>query len=171
MAPSRKTSESVFREQGASAWIFAFECDRSLHASFRVGTLPCLTMEGKVLLSNAAATPGLGLQTVALTAGPLHAPLSPIDKTRTVFNVLESRKVLYAHAYCVGKCLVRRQFCLCRLPHQQVGRLHRQSGPPEAHTTETIGVVAQRGSKSSVVAYWNTRGYLCAGRCARLGHG
>lgn len=109
-------------------------------------------MEGKVLLETksrvAVAPDGNGGLHAAL-----RAPLSPADKTRTVLSDLESRKVLYVHAYCVDNCLVRvadpvfvgygvskQADCTAKVV-------------PKAHATEAVGVVAQRGGKYSVVEY------------------
>src|SRR6266852_5746949 len=65
-----------------------------------VGTLPCLTMDGKVLLETKSRVAVVPMATVAFT------PLSPNDKTHTVLSDLESHKVLYTHAYCVDSCFV-----------------------------------------------------------------
>src|SRR6266852_6353328 len=65
-----------------------------------VGTLSCLTMDGKVLLETKSQIAVAPMATVAFM------PLSPNNKTCTVLSNLESHKVLYAHAYCVDSCLV-----------------------------------------------------------------
>jgi UDP-N-acetylglucosamine/UDP-N-acetylgalactosamine diphosphorylase len=109
-------------------------------------------MDGKVLLETksrvAVAPDGNGGVYAAL-----RSPLSPTDKTRTVLSDLESRKVLYVHAYCVDNCLVRvadpvfvgygitkQADCAAKVV-------------PKAHAAEAVGVVARRGGKYSVVEY------------------
>ena len=117
-----------------------------------VGTLPCLTMDGKILLETksrvAVAPDGNGGLYAAL-----RTPLLPTDKTRTVLSDLESRRVLYVHAYCVDNCLVR-----VADPVFVGYGISKQADcaakvVPKAYPTEAVGVVAQRGAKFSVVEY------------------
>ena len=109
-------------------------------------------MDGKVLLETksriAVAPDGNGGLYAAL-----RSPISPTDKTRTVLSDLESRKVLYVHAYCVDNCLVR-----VADPVFVGYGISKQADcaakvVPKAHATESVGVVAQRGGKYSVVEY------------------
>jgi len=109
-------------------------------------------MDGKVLLETkskvAVAPDGNGGVYAAL-----RSPLSPTDKTRTVLSDLESRKVLYVHAYCVDNCLVR-----VADPVFVGYGISKQADcaakvVPKAHPNEAVGVVAQRGAKYSVVEY------------------
>ncbi|KAH9958174.1 nucleotide-diphospho-sugar transferase, partial [Lactifluus volemus] len=70
-----------------------------------------------------------------------------------VLSDLESRKVLYVHAYCIDNCLVR----VADLVFVGYG-ISKQADcaakvVPKAYPTESVGVVAQRSSKFSVVEY------------------
>ncbi|TFK77418.1 nucleotide-diphospho-sugar transferase [Pluteus cervinus] len=119
---------------------------------FEQGTLPCLTMEGKVLLdtpSHVAVAPDGNGGLYAAT----RTPLSPEDKSRTVLSDLDKRGVLYVHAYCVDNCLVR-----VADPVFLGYSIQKQADcaakvVPKTHPTESVGVVARRGKKFSVVEY------------------
>jgi UDP-N-acetylglucosamine/UDP-N-acetylgalactosamine diphosphorylase len=125
-------------------------------------------MEGKVLLETkskvAVAPDGNGGVYAAL-----RSPLSPTDKTRTVLSDLESRKVLYVHAYCVDNCLVR-----VADPVFVGYGISKQADcaakvVPKAHPTESVGVVARRGDKYSVVEYSEITTEQAAARHATTG--
>ncbi|KAK7063960.1 Udp-n-acetylglucosamine diphosphorylase [Favolaschia claudopus] len=119
---------------------------------FEQGTLPCLTMEGKVLLetkSRVAVAPDGNGGVYAAT----RAPLSPQDKSHTVLTDLAKRKILYVHAYCVDNCLVR-----VADPVFLGYSIKKQADcaakvVPKSYPTESVGVVVQRGHKFSVVEY------------------
>lgn len=120
--------------------------------SYVSGTLPCLTMEGKVLLdspSHVAVAPDGNGGLYAAT----RSPLSPTDKSHTVLSDLEKRKILYVHAYCVDNCLVRVAdpvflgYCIKKQAYCAAKVV------PKAYPTESVGVVALRGDKYSVVEY------------------
>jgi len=109
-------------------------------------------MDGKVLLETksrvAVAPDGNGGLYAAL-----RTPLSPNDKSRTVLSDLESRKVLYVHAYCVDNCLVR-----VADPVFVGYGINKQADcaakvVPKAYPTESVGVVAKRDGKYNVVEY------------------
>lgn len=117
-----------------------------------VGTLPCLTTDGKVILETpfrvAVAPDGNG----GLYAAT-RAPLSDADKSHTVLSDLERRKILYVHAYCVDNCLVR-----VADPVFLGYSIQKQADcaakvVPKAYASESMGVVARRGNKFSVVEY------------------
>src|SRR6267378_2533562 len=106
-------------------------------------------MEGKVLLdspSHVAVAPDGNGGLYAATRGPL----SP---SGTVLSDLGKRKVLYVHAYCVDNCLVRVAdpvflgYCITKQADCAAKVV------PKAHPTESVGVVARRGDKFSVVEY------------------
>jgi UDP-N-acetylglucosamine/UDP-N-acetylgalactosamine diphosphorylase len=109
-------------------------------------------MDGKVLLESksrvAVAPDGNGGVYAAL-----RQPLSDLDKSRTVLTDLVDRKILYIHSYCVDNCLVRIAdpvfigYCI----HKQADCAAKVV--PKAHPTESVGVVARRGDKFSVVEY------------------
>lgn len=144
--PTRRETENFFKSNA----FFGLEPKNVIF--FEQGTLPCLTMEGKVLLETksrvAVAPDGNGGLYAAL-----RQPLSPSDKSRTVLSDLKDRKILYVHSYCVDNCLVRIAdpvfigYCI----HKQADCAAKVV--PKAHPTESVGVVARRGDKFSVVEY------------------
>jgi len=120
---------------------------------FEQGTLPCLTMDGKILLDSksqvAVAPDGNGGLYAAL-----RAPISPASgSTHNVINDLESRGIVYVHAYCVDNCLVRVAdpvFVGYSISKQAdcAAKVVRKIAP-----TESVGVVAMRGGRFSVIEY------------------
>lgn len=109
-------------------------------------------MEGKVLLetpSRVAVAPDGNGGLYAAT----RSPLSSTDKSRTVLTDLAARKVLYVHAYCVDNCLVRVAdpvflgYCIKNQADCAAKVV------PKSYPTESVGVVALRGNKFSVVEY------------------
>lgn len=116
-----------------------------------LGTLPCLTMEGKVVLdtpSHVAVAPDGNGGVYAAT----RAPLSP-GKPDSVLSDLEKRGILYIHAYCVDNCLVR-----VADPVFLGYGIQKQADcaakvVPKATPTESVGVVARRNNKYGVVEY------------------
>ncbi|KAF7347580.1 Udp-n-acetylglucosamine diphosphorylase [Mycena venus] len=119
---------------------------------FEQGTLPCLTMEGKVLLetkSRVAVAPDGNGGLYAAT----RSPISSSDKSHTVLSDLAKRKILYIHAYCVDNCLVR-----VADPVFLGYGIKKQADcatkvVPKSSPTESVGVIACRGDKFSVVEY------------------
>ena len=116
-----------------------------------IGTLPCLTNDGKVLMETrsrvAVAPDGNGGLYAAL-----RRPISP-DTSTTVLSDLDRRNVKYIHAYCVDNCLVRIAdpvfvgYCIQKQADCAAKVV------PKAYPTESVGVVARRGDKFSVVEY------------------
>jgi UDP-N-acetylglucosamine/UDP-N-acetylgalactosamine diphosphorylase len=109
-------------------------------------------MDGKVILDSpyrvAVAPDGNG----GLYAAT-RSSLSPEAKSRSVLSDLAARKILYVHAYCVDNCLVR-----VADPVFLGYSIQKQADcaakvVPKTHPTESVGVVACRGSKFSVVEY------------------
>ena len=108
-------------------------------------------MEGKVLLetpSRVAVAPDGNGGLYAAT----RSPLSP-GKSDTVLSDLAKRKILYVHAYCVDNCLVR-----VADPVFLGYSIQKQADcaakvVPKIQPTESVGVVACRGNKFSVVEY------------------
>lgn len=109
-------------------------------------------MEGKVILdtpSHVAVAPDGNGGLYAAT----RTPLSPSDKSHTVLSDLGKRKVLYVHAYCVDNCLVRVAdpvflgYCITKQADCAAKVV------PKASPKESVGVVARRGDKFSVVEY------------------
>jgi len=108
-------------------------------------------MEGKVLLetpSRVAVAPDGNGGLYAATRSPLSHG-SPVS----VLSDLAKRKILYVHAYCVDNCLVR-----VADPVFLGYSIQKQADcaakvVPKATPSESVGVVACRGSKFSVVEY------------------
>ncbi|KAF5368609.1 hypothetical protein D9758_002201 [Tetrapyrgos nigripes] len=144
--PTRRDTEDFFSKHSH------FGLDPKNVIFFEQGTLPCLTMEGKVILdapSKVAVAPDGNGGLYAAT----RAPLSPSDKSHTVLSDLSRRKILYVHAYCVDNCLVR-----VADPAFLGYSISKQADcaakvVPKSHPTESVGVVALRGGKYSVVEY------------------
>ncbi|KAJ4002294.1 UDP-N-acetylglucosamine diphosphorylase [Lentinula boryana] len=144
--PTRRDTEAFFKEHSY------FGLSPKNVILFEQGTLPCLTMEGKVFLE----TPG----SVAVAPdgnGGLYAatrsPLESGDKSRTVLSDLAQRNIIYVHAYCVDNCLVRvadpvfigygiskQADCAAKVV-------------PKASPTESVGVLACKGGRFNVVEY------------------
>ncbi|KAI0323003.1 nucleotide-diphospho-sugar transferase [Amylostereum chailletii] len=144
--PTRKVTEDFFNKNEY------FGVNSKNVIFFEQGTLPCLTNDGKVILDSpsrvAVAPDGNGGIYAAL-----RSPISPVDKSRTVLSDLSARKVLYVHAYCVDNCLVRVAdpaflgYCISKQADCAAKVV------PKASPTESVGVVARRGDKYSVVEY------------------
>lgn len=109
-------------------------------------------MEGKVLLdtkSHVAVAPDGNGGLYAAT----RFPISPTDKSHTVLTDLAKRKILYVHVYGVDNCLVR-----VADPVFLGYSIKKQADcaakvVPKSSPTESVGVVACRGDKFSVVEY------------------
>ncbi|KIL71538.1 hypothetical protein M378DRAFT_155130 [Amanita muscaria Koide BX008] len=144
--PTRRETEEFFKKNAF------FGLDPKNVIFFEQGTLPCLTLEGKVILetpSRIAVAPDGNGGLYAAT----RSPLSSSDKSHTVLSDLKRRNILYVHAYCVDNCLVR-----VADPVFLGYSIQKQADcaakvVPKAHPTESVGVVARRGSKYSVVEY------------------
>lgn len=109
-------------------------------------------MDGKVILdskSHVAVAPDGNGGLYAAT----RAPLSPTKKTHTVLSDLADRKIQYIHAYCVDNCMVKVAdpvflgYCIGKQADCAAKVV------PKASPTESVGVVARRGDKFSVVEY------------------
>ncbi|KAH7910926.1 nucleotide-diphospho-sugar transferase [Hygrophoropsis aurantiaca] len=144
--PTRHETESFFEKHGF------FGLDSKNVVFFEQGTLPCLTMDGKIMLDSpshvAVAPDGNGGLYAAI-----RAPLSPANKSHTVLSDLRKRNVQYVHTYCVDNCLVKVAdpvflgYCLSKNADCAAKVV------PKASPTESVGVVACRGDKFSVVEY------------------
>lgn len=144
--PTRKDTEKFFEEHAF------FGLDSKNVIFFEQGTLPCLTMDGKVILETpskvAVAPDGNGGLYAAL-----RQPLNPFDDTHTVLADLEKRNVRYIHVFGVDNCLVKVAdpvflgYCIEKQADCAAKVV------PKAYPTESVGVVARRGNKFSVVEY------------------
>ncbi|KAF9270661.1 nucleotide-diphospho-sugar transferase [Marasmius fiardii PR-910] len=144
--PTRRDTENFFKTNK----FFGLNSDNVIF--FEQGTLPCLTMEGKVILespSRVAVAPDGNGGVYAAT----RSSLSPNDKSHTVLSDLAKRKVLYVHAYCVDNCLVRVADPVFIGYSIQKKADCAAKVVPKASPTESVGVVACRGNKFSVVEY------------------
>ncbi|KAJ7597457.1 UDP-N-acetylglucosamine diphosphorylase [Mycena floridula] len=160
--PTRRETEAFFVSNSY------FGLDPKNVIFFEQGTLPCLTMDGKVLLetpSRVAVAPDGNGGLYAAT----RSPISPTDKSRTVLTDLSKRNVLYVHAYCVDNCLVRVAdpvflgYCIEKQADCAAKVV------PKSHPTESVGVVACRGDKFSVVEYSEISEEQAARRDAETG--
>ncbi|KAG8954315.1 UDP-N-acetylglucosamine pyrophosphorylase [Tulasnella sp. 419] len=143
--PTRKPTVDFFKRHNY------FGLDPKNIIFFEQGTLPCLTMDGKILLDTpsriAVAPDGNGGLYAAL-----RAPLSSETST-TVLSDLASRNISYIHAYCVDNCLVRVAdptfigFSISK-GADVAAKVVRKCYP-----TESVGVVALRGEKFGVIEY------------------
>lgn len=150
--PTRKPTESFFQKHS----FFGLKQDNVVF--FEQGTLPCLTMEGKIMLDAphriATAPDGNG--------GIYRALRQPLSQStfagKTVMSILTERKIEYLHAYGVDNCLVRVgdpvfiginvQRCKQHSGHQAGVKTVRKVDPKES-----VGVVARRDGKWSVIEY------------------
>ncbi|KAI0720058.1 nucleotide-diphospho-sugar transferase [Cerioporus squamosus] len=143
--PTRAETESFFKTHNY------FGLDPKHVIFFEQGTLPCLSNDGKVFLETrsrvAVAPDGNGGLYAAL-----RKPLSS-DNSHTVLSDLERRKIQYVHSYCVDNCLVRIAdpvflgYCIQKQADCAAKVV------PKSHPTESVGVIARRGDKFSVVEY------------------
>ncbi|KAI0348269.1 UDP-N-acetylglucosamine diphosphorylase [Trametopsis cervina] len=144
--PTRQETEAFFKKNA----YFGLNVKNVIF--FEQGTLPCLSMDGKVLLETpsrvAVAPDGNGGLYAAL-----RQPLSPTDKSYNVLADLDKRNIRYIHVYCVDNCLVKvadpvfMGYCVERKADCGAKVV------PKSYPTESVGVVARRGSKYGVVEY------------------
>lgn len=137
----------IFFEQGAVT-LFAISCtSRSL-----LGTLPCLTMDGKIILDSlfhiAEAPDGNGGLYAAL-----RGPIDSQNPSHTVISDLNTRGIRFIHTYGVDNCLVRVAdpvFIGWGITKEAdcAVKVVRKTQP-----TESVGVVARRGTSYGVIEY------------------
>ncbi|KAI0033972.1 nucleotide-diphospho-sugar transferase [Vararia minispora EC-137] len=143
--PTRSDTEAFFKKHA----YFGLKADNVVF--FEQGTLPCLTMDGKVILdspSHVAVAPDGNGGLYAALAAPIASSVS-----RSVLSDLAERGIKYVHTYGVDNCLVRVGdpvfigYCVGK------GADCAAKVVPKASPTESVGVVARRGDKYSVVEY------------------
>lgn len=143
--PTRKDTEAFFAQHK----YFGLEQQNIIF--FEQGTLPCLSLEGKILLETtskvATAPDGNG--------GLYRALRTPYNRGRpeTVISDLEKRGIKYLHAYGVDNCLVKVGdpvfLGVCLEQAVQAGvKVVKKTDPKES-----VGVVALRDGKFGVVEY------------------
>ncbi len=141
----------IFFEQGECELFRIEYVMPDTHTRSTTGTLPCLTMDGKIMLETksrfATAPDGNGGLYRALRQ-PLHAGTS-----ESVVSSLQSRGIHYLHCYGVDNCLVRVGDPLflgaCIQQGVQVGVKTVKKTDPK----ESVGVVALRDGKFTVIEY------------------
>ncbi len=119
------------------------------------GVLPCLSTDGKILLESigkvAVAPDGNGGLYAALRTS-LKKQTNNIDAPSIIAD-LRTRNILNVHAYCVDNCLVKVAdpvfvgYCISK--QAECGA----KVVPKAYPTESVGVVARKDGKYSVVEY------------------
>jgi len=122
---------------------------------FKQGVLPCLSTDGKILLEStgkvAVAPDGNGGLYAALRT-PLKKQTNNIDAP-SIISDLRTRNIQNVHAYCVDNCLVKVAdpvfvgYCISK--QAECGA----KVVPKAYPTESVGVVARKDGKYSVVEY------------------
>ncbi|GAC76124.1 UDP-N-acetylglucosamine pyrophosphorylase [Moesziomyces antarcticus T-34] len=143
--PTRRDTEAFFAEHK----YFGLQKENIIF--FEQGTLPCLSLEGKILLDStsrvATAPDGNG--------GLYRALRTPYNKGQphTVISDLEKRGIKYLHAYGVDNCLVKVGdpifLGVCLEQGVQAGvKVVKKENPKES-----VGVVALRDGKFGVVEY------------------
>ncbi|EST05189.1 UTP--glucose-1-phosphate uridylyltransferase [Kalmanozyma brasiliensis GHG001] len=143
--PTRKDTEAFFAEHKY------FGLEQANIVFFEQGTLPCLSLEGKILLETphkvATAPDGNG--------GLYRALRTPYNKGSpdTVISDLQRRGIKYLHAYGVDNCLVKVGdpvfLGVCLSQNVQAGvKVVKKTDP-----SESVGVIALRDGKFGVVEY------------------
>ncbi|GJJ09298.1 hypothetical protein Clacol_003520 [Clathrus columnatus] len=144
--PTRPETQDFFEKNAY------FGLDKANVVFFEQGTLPCLTLDGKIMLETvsrvAVAPDGNGGLYAAL-----RQPLSPSDPKRTVLTDLRSRKIEYIHAYCVDNCLVKVADPVFIGYNIHTGAECAAKVVPKSTPTESVGVIALKNGKYSVVEY------------------
>ncbi|KDN41162.1 nucleotide-diphospho-sugar transferase [Tilletiaria anomala UBC 951] len=143
--PTRKPTEEFFKERNH----FGLEAKNVIF--FEQGTLPCLTLDGKILLDTKSS-----IATAPDGNGGLYKALR--DKlypgsSETAINSLQTRGIKYLHCYGVDNCLVRVGDPIflgaCIKQGVQVGvKVVTKTDP-----AESVGVVALRDGKFTVIEY------------------
>ncbi|PWN49780.1 UDP-N-acetylglucosamine diphosphorylase [Violaceomyces palustris] len=143
--PTRSDTEAFFRKHSF------FGLDEKNVVFFEQGTLPCLSLDGKILLESkfkvATAPDGNG--------GLYRALRTPFKcgSSETVISDLERRGIKFLHAYGVDNCLVKvgdpTFIGVCLEKGVQAGvKVVKKTDPKES-----VGVVALKDGKFGVVEY------------------
>ncbi|SPC66054.1 probable UDP-N-acetylglucosamine pyrophosphorylase [Ustilago sp. UG-2017b] len=143
--PTRKDTEAFFAQHNY------FGLDQNNIVFFEQGTLPCLSLDGKILLE----TPSKVATAPDGNGGLYRALRTPYNKGQpdTVISDLKNRGIRYLHAYGVDNCLVKVGdpvfLGVCLEQGVQAGvKVVKKENPKES-----VGVVALRDGKFGVVEY------------------
>lgn len=143
--PTRHETEAFFAQNKY------FGLDKQNIIFFEQGTLPCLSLDGKILLE----TPSKVSTAPDGNGGLYRALRTPYNKGQpeTVVSDLEKRGIKYLHAYGVDNCLVKVGdpvfLGVCLEQGVQAGvKVVKKENPKES-----VGVVALRDGKFGVVEY------------------
>ncbi|KAN0063024.1 UDP-N-acetylglucosamine pyrophosphorylase [Thecaphora frezii] len=159
--PTRKDTEAFFEQHSF------FGLSRDNVVFFEQGTLPCLSLEGKILLENeytvATAPDGNG--------GLYRALRTPhtAGKPDTVISDLERRGIEYLHAYGVDNCLVKVGDPVFLGVNLEQGVEAGVKVVKKTDPKESVGVVALKDGKFGVVEYSEIPEALSAEREAETG--
>ncbi|KAL1916434.1 uncharacterized protein VTP21DRAFT_5625 [Calcarisporiella thermophila] len=136
--PTRAETEKFFKEHNF------FGLEEKNVTFFDQGTLPCFSMDGKILLESKSQ----------LTSAPDgNGGVYEALRKHHVLDSMAERGVTYLHAYCVDNCLVRVAdpvfigYCVSK--NADCGA----KTVPKACPTEPVGVVCLRNGKFGVVEY------------------
>ena len=143
--PTRKDTEAFFAQNNY------FGLEKQNIIFFEQGTLPCLSLEGKILLE----TPSKVATAPDGNGGLYRALRTPYNKWQpeTVISDLQKRGIKYLHAYGVDNCLVKVGdpvfLGVCLAQGVQAGvKVVKKIDPKES-----VGVVALRDGEFGVVEY------------------
>lgn len=164
--PTRQPTESYFAQNSY------FGLDSKNVIFFEQGTLPCLTMDGKIMLDAphkvATAPDGNG--------GIYRALRQNLYKgsKESVLSILADRKIEYLHAYGVDNCLVRvGDPVFIGVNVQRAQQIQTDGGSPhqtgvktvkKVDPKESVGIVARRDGHWSVIEYSEIPEELSAAR-------
>ncbi|CAO1618474.1 unnamed protein product [Parajaminaea phylloscopi] len=159
--PTRRPTEEYFAKHKY------FGLDRSNVVFFEQGTLPCLTMEGKIMLD----TPSRVATAPDGNGGLYNALRAPLEEggSDSVVSTLEKRGIKYLHCYGVDNCLVKvgdPVFLGVNISKQV------EAGVKTVIKTdpkESVGVVAMKNGKWNVIEYSEIPSELAEARDEQTG--